>query len=243
MAGQIVTMAEESHHESFPHNGEEDDDLDSLFGGSDDELSSLFTEVAAVELLPPHKSDCETASPPSQKRPQKAANPASQLYFPKAQAQNDTRRTPSLAQLSLPAVPDPLGAPLSHRGGHTSGDLVVSTQDSEHGTPVPGPPTSSVRGSLDDAALEAELLGLWESITEDQPVNAHTGSQESDAIQHDSVIPVTRIPGFRYANSQTRRSLHLPRRVDLDQKQAEELINNITLSKLPNVVAPFLKNW
>ncbi|KAK4137405.1 hypothetical protein BT67DRAFT_108524 [Trichocladium antarcticum] len=122
MVEQTIAMAQ-SHHESIPHG--EDDDLDSLFGGSDDELSSLFIEVAAVE--PSQKSDCETASPPSPslERPQQAANPAAQLHFPKAPAQEGFRPTPSLVQLSLPAVPDPLGASLPHRGGHTSGDLVA----------------------------------------------------------------------------------------------------------------------
>lgn len=251
-------MAESFHHETFSHNGDVEDvedDLDSLFGGSDDELASLLIEAAAVEPLPlplplpspSQKSDCETASPPSQERPQKAANPAAQLLFPEFQPRDDYRRRPSLAKLSLPAVPDPLGASLSHRGGHTSGDLVVSTQDSDHNPPVFGLTTSSVEESFDgaalEAALEAELHSLWESIaSNDQLVNAHAVSQESDAIQDDSVIPVTQIPGFRYAQSETHRYLHLPRRVDLDQKQAEELMHTVTLSKPHDYVLPSPKN-
>jgi hypothetical protein len=230
-------MAEEFCLDLLSGYGEEKDDLDSLFGGDDDtELTSLFTEVSPVE--PPQEQDCEPALLPSQQeRPQQATNPAAQLDFPEAQsqAQPDHQHALSMPQLYLPAVPDPPGASLSHHGGHTSGDLVVSTQDFTHDTPGLGHATASSEELPDAAALEAELERLWESITTDeQPVNAQTGSQKSDATQaplDDNLILPTQIPGFRYGSSYTNMTIRLPRRVDQDQKDAEELLHYITLSR------------
>lgn len=248
-------MADHFDHEPFSHRGEKDDDLDSLFGDASDasdaeqqqqQQSSPFTEAAAVvDPWRDARADCEPASSPLQHGPRaEAANPAAQLHLPEARAR------PVVAQLSLPAVPDPPGASLSRRGGHTSGDLVVSTQDSDRSLPAArpaaAPPSPSEEPLRDDAALEAELESLWESLTEsqDQPVNAHTdssssnssgssgGSQENDAAQQDdTVIPMTRIPGFRYANSMTNTHFVMPRRVDQDQKLADQLVHFVTLSK------------
>lgn len=239
MAETITTMAEELPLHLLSADGEEDGDLDSLFGGDDDtDLVSLFTEVSAAEFEPSQEPTREPEPSLPQEHPQQATNPAAQLYLPdvQTQAQPGLQQALSWPPLSLPAVPDPLGAPLSHQGGLTSGDLVVSTQYSTHGTPGAASATASPEETLDDAALEAELEGLWESITQhDQPVNAQAGSQESD--QDDGAIPVTQIPGFRYAHSNTNMRICLPRRVDLDYKLADELVHYVTLSKShPNPV-------
>ena len=214
-----------------------DDDVDSLFGGGDQdgELGSLFTEPAAeVEPSTPGP-DCEPELPSSQQRPHEAANPPAQLDSAADQPPTRSAQRPalSLPQLSLPAVPDPLAASLSHQHGHTSGDLVVSTQVSASASGS-GPAAPSLE-ELDDAALEAELSGLWEAdASGEQPVNAQTEDQESDPIQEEFQILTTQIPGFRYANSNTNAFIRLPRRIDLNLKHAEELVYYITLSKPPN---------
>jgi hypothetical protein len=220
-----------------------DDDVDSLFGGDDrdGEPGPLFTEPAAEVEAPPHGADCEPELPLSQERPHEATNPPAQLdsaadHTQTRSAQHPTLSLPQLPppvlpRLSLPAVPDPLVASLSHQHGHTSGDLVVSTQVSASGS---GPAASSPEDLFGDAALEAELTGLWEADASDEPpVNAQAERQESDAIRDDEIL-TTQIPGFRYANSTTNSFIRLPRRIDQDSKFAEDLIYYITLSKLPN---------
>lgn len=236
-----MTMAEELALNFLSGDGEENDDLDSLFGGGDGdtELASLFTDAGA-DVEPSQEPDCEPASPSSQERPQQATNYVAQLSLPEVQAQvqSDHQHAFSLPLLHLPAVPDPPGTSLSHQDGHTSGGLVVSTQDPAHTAfGLALTPTSS-EDTTGDAALEAELAGLWEFIaSQDQPVNAHAGSQVSDATQDDNVILPTQIPGFRYAKSNTNSYIRLPRRIDLDYKQAEELMYYITLSKHPRPVS------
>lgn len=231
-------MVEELDRESLFCGRDQDDDLDSLFDGSGDELSSFFSEVAAV--APSREPKSETASP-LQGRAQEAANMAAQLRFPEApaqtqsQAQKTPQSTPAVVRLTLPAVPDPLAPLLSQQDGHTSGDLVVSTQDSDYTTPAPAPATSLPDEWFDSAALQDQLEVLWESTTsEDQPVNAQTGSQISEPSHDSDLIPVTRIPGFRYANSMVNVDATLPRRLDLDPKLAEELMYWVTLSKYHN---------
>ncbi len=237
MAQSIIAMANELSSNLFSAVGEEDGDWDSLFGGDDDmDPTSFFTEVGAASVEPSSQEpDCELESSSSQQPPQQATDPAAQLYFPELQAlgvaQSEHQHTPSVPQLFLPAVPDPLGAPLSHRDGRTSGDLVVSTQYSAHDTPGCGPATPPP----DDAALEAELESLWGSMTsQKQPVNAQTGSQDSDSTRDDDVILPAQIPGFRYGNSNSNISIRLPRRVDLDSKLAEDLAYYLTLRKSPS---------
>ncbi|KAH6850171.1 hypothetical protein B0I37DRAFT_428158 [Chaetomium sp. MPI-CAGE-AT-0009] len=226
-----------------------DDDSDSLFGGDDQdgELGSLFTEPAAADVEPSsHVPDCELALPLPQERHHEAANPPAQLDSahdqPQTQLAQQPRRPlplPSLPvppQLSLPAVPDPLDASLSHQHGHTSGDLVVSTQVSAIQASGFGPAASSPEELLDDAALEAELMSLWEADTgNEQPVNAHAESQESDTVQEEVEILTTQIPGFRYANSNTNSFIRLPRRIDSDAKLAQELVYYITLNRQTRV--------
>ena len=289
MADPITTMADELSFTSLPGNGDENDDLESLFGGDDDrdtDLTSFFTEVNSVESSSSLEPDREPESSPSQERPQPATNHAAQLHVPGpyAQSQSDQQPAISLPQLHLPAVPDPLGASLSHQDGHTSGDLVVSTQEFARNTSGSGPPLASSVEVLDDedaalnAALEAELEGLWDAIpSEEHPVNADAASQQPDvapgddaplqaefegpldaipneerppidadaASQRPDVIPdgdappdevdmlPTQIPGFRYANSNTNVNIRLPRSIDGNPKQAEELMFYITLSKQP----------
>ncbi|KAK3901335.1 hypothetical protein C8A05DRAFT_45007 [Staphylotrichum tortipilum] len=209
----------------------ENGDLDSLFGDDDDfDLTSLFTGVGASESSP----ECERASSLSQEHSQQATNPAAQLSFPEppSQTHSDGSHGLSFPLLHLPAVPDPPAASLSQQDGHTSGGLVVSTQNSAQSTPSPGSGMLSPHEIHDDAALEAELEALWESMAsqEEQPVNAHAGSQDSDAAEHDTILP-TKIPGFRYANTNTNSFIRLPRRIDLDPKLAEELSYYITLNR------------
>ncbi|KAJ4304393.1 hypothetical protein N0V88_002006 [Collariella sp. IMI 366227] len=225
-------MAEPFAFEPLSCNGEENDDLDSLFGGGDDDadLTSLFTDVAAVE--PPQEPDCEPISVPPQELPQHAANPVTQLHFLEVQVQAQTQ-VPSVPQLSLPTVPDPPRASLSHRIGHTSGDTVVSTHASDSSTPGLAITAALDEGSLDDAALEAELLSLWESTTgKDQPVNTQAGSQsQSNGPPEDDDISTTQIPGFRYAYSQTNSIYRVSRRSDQDVKAAEELTYYVTFNR------------
>jgi hypothetical protein len=226
--------------------GEENHDSDSLFGGDDGtELTSLFTEVCPIG--PFQELDCEPALlPPQQARPQQATNSAAQPDLPesRSQAQPDHQLALPMPQLHLPAVPDPRGASLSRHDGHTSGDLVVSTQDFIHDTPGLGHAIASSEEFPDAAALEAELERLWDSITAvEQPVNAQTGSQNSDAAQaphDDNLILPTQIPGFRYGSSYTNMTMRLPRRIDQDQKDAEELMYFITLSKHARLVPYYL---
>ncbi len=208
----------------------ENGDLDSLFGDDDgSDLTSLFTGVGASESSP----ECERASSLSQEHAQQATNTAAQLSFPEplSKTHSDGPRGLSFPLLHLPAVPDPPAASLLQQDGHTSGGLVVSTQHSAQSTPDPDSVTGSPQEIHDDAALEAELEALWEAIAqEEQPINAHAGSQDNDATEDDTILP-TKIPGFRYANANTNSFVRLPRRVDLDPKLAEELSFYITLSK------------
>lgn len=233
MAELITTVAEELPLHLLSAAAEDDGDLDSLFGGNDDtDLTSLFTAASAAGFEPSQEPSCEPEPSLPQAHPQPATNFAAQLSPLRAPTQvpPDHQQAPSWPPLSLPAVPDPLGAPLSHQDGLTSGDLVVSTQYSTHDTPGATSATASPEETLDDAALEAELESLWESITpHEQPVNAQAGSQESD--QDDNAIPVTQIPGFRYAHSNTNMRICLPRRIDLDFSLADELVHYVTLSK------------
>ena len=231
-----IAMVDELPSDLFSAAGEEDGDWDSLFGGDDDtDPTSFFTEVDAASVEPSSQepdSELDLFSP--QQHSQQAADPAAQLHFPELQAlgvaQSDHQHT-AVPQLFLPAVPDPLGAPLSHRDGRTSGDLVVSTQYSAHDNPGPGRATPPP----DDAALEAELESLWESMTsQKQPVNAQAGSQDSDSTRDDDIILPAQIPGFRYGNSNSNMSVRLPRRVDLDSKLAEDLAYYLTLRKSPS---------
>ncbi|KAK4242561.1 hypothetical protein C8A03DRAFT_29150 [Achaetomium macrosporum] len=211
--------------------------MESLFGGDDgDDLPSLLTGVGAVP--PPQEPDCAPASVSPQERPKQAANHSFQLSFPKARSQDEPDRQPSCStpQLYLPAVPDPPAASLSQQDGHTSGDFVVSTQDSALSCPGPAPATAPHGEFLDDAALEEELEGLWDSIQgEVQPVNAHAGSQDGGDVQGDSFILPSQIPGHRYANCQTNASIRLPRRIDHDQKLALALTYFITLSRTSKI--------
>lgn len=246
MVELITTMSEELPLHLLSAAAEDDGDLDSLFGGNDDtDLISLFTEASAAGFEPSHELSCEPEPSLPQAHPQPATNPAAQLSLPRASTQvsPDRQQAPLWPPLSLPAVPDPLDAPLSHQGGLTSGDLVVSTQYLAHDTPGAASATASPEETLDDAALEAELESLWESVTHhEQPVNAQAGSQGSD--QDDSDVPVTQIPGFRYAHSNTNMRICLPRRVDLDLKLADELVHYVTLSKShPSPFASGQKQW
>ncbi|KAL2135524.1 hypothetical protein VTI74DRAFT_8130 [Chaetomium olivicolor] len=221
-------MAELFGFEPPSGSGEENGDLDSLFGGGDDDadLTSLFTDVAAVEPSP--EPNCEPISIPPQEHPQQAANPATQLHFPEVQAQAPVLSVP---QLTLPTVPDPPRASLSHQVGHTSGDIVVSTQASDPGPLDPATIAPSSEESLARAALEAELERLWESTTsEEQPVNHQAGSYYGGAAEDDD-IPITKIPGFRYAYSQTNSISRISRRSDLDVNEAAELSYYITLNR------------
>ncbi|KAK4106528.1 hypothetical protein N658DRAFT_415106 [Parathielavia hyrcaniae] len=230
-------MADEFCLNLLSGDGDKIDDTDSLFGGDDDtELTSLFTEVGAIE--PSLEHDYEPTSPSPQERPPWATNPAAaQLEFPEvpAQAHPNHQHALSMPLLHLPAVPDPPGASLSHHDGHTSGDLVVSTQDFTHITLGSGPAVASFEGFPDNAALDAELERLWDFITSDeQPVNAQAESRDSDAtpeIQDDNIILPAQIPGFRYAYSNTNITMRLPRRIDQDQKEAEELMYFVTLNR------------
>ncbi|KAK3295953.1 uncharacterized protein B0H64DRAFT_460810 [Chaetomium fimeti] len=226
-----------------------DDDSDSLFGGDDQdgELGSLFTEPAAADVEPSsHGPDCELALPLPQERHHEATNPPAQLDSadnqPQIQLAEHSRRSlplpslPVLSQLSLPAVPDPLDASLSHQYGHTSGDLVVSTQIPAIHASGSGPAPSSPEELLDDAALEAELTGLWEADeSNEQPVNTHAESHERGPIREEVEILTTQIPGFRYANSNTNSFIRLPRRIDFDPKLAQELVYYITLNRQTRV--------
>lgn len=228
------------------------DDTDSLFGGPDDDtdLTSLFTEDAPVESLP------DTNYEPAPSRPLPP-----QLHLPQL----------TLPVLALPAAPDlPDASSLSHPGRHTSGSLVVSTQLLDHGTPYPGSSQELSQGEVAlDADFEQEWVSVRDNgqlvnahtahqekeaaretdfeeqdlvgALNDQPVDTPIESQQHAAEQDDSSIPVTRIPGFRYANSQTNTDLRVHRRADQHQRQAEGLLPYITLSKLSHSVpSPFL---
>jgi hypothetical protein len=203
MADPITTMAADGlYSTSLPGNGDENDDLESLFGGDDDrdtDLTSLFTEVNSAESSSSLEPDREPESSLSQERPQPATNHAAQLHVPGPYAQSQSDQQPALSlpqlpqsQSHLPAVPDPLGASLSHQDGHTSGDLVVSTQDFARNASGSGPLLASSVEVPDDedtalnAALEAELEGLWDAIpSEEHPVNADAASQQPDVAPGD----------------------------------------------------------
>ncbi|KAK3302150.1 uncharacterized protein B0T15DRAFT_561713 [Chaetomium strumarium] len=196
-------------------------------------------EVGAV--APPQEPDCEPASISPQERPQQAANHFAQLSFPEAPPRDEPDRRLSCsalqqAQLYLPAVPDPPATSLSQQDGHTSGDFVVSTRDFALSCPGPAPAAAPPGEFPDDAALEAELEDLWNSIQgEVQPVNAHVGSQVGGNRQGDSFILPSQIPGHRYANCQTNASLLVPRRIDHDQTLAGELTYFITLNRASKI--------
>jgi hypothetical protein len=126
---------------------------------------------------------------------------------------------------------------------------VVSTQNPHLNCHGPAPAAAPSGEFPDDAALEAELEDIWNSVQgEAQPINAHVGSQDEGSAQGDNnfILP-SQIPGHRYANSQTNASMVIPRRIDHDQKLAVELAYFITLSNIPRSLYPLLSssvaNW
>jgi hypothetical protein len=215
MADLITAMADELSFTSPAGNGDENNNLESLFGGDDDrdtDLTSLFTEVNSAESSSSLEPDREPESSLSQERPQPATNHAAQLHVPGPYAQSQSDQQPALSlphlprshlpEPHLPAVPDPLGAFLSHQDGHTSGDLVVSTQEFARNASGSGPPLASSVEVLDDeeAALEAELEGLWDAIpSEEYPVNADAASQQPDVAPGDDALLQAELESLRDA--------------------------------------------
>ncbi|KAK4140345.1 uncharacterized protein C8A04DRAFT_15052 [Dichotomopilus funicola] len=226
----------------------ENDDLDSLFGGDnfDDDLggdaegflaglnpTSHFMEVGAAAESS-HALDRERTTSLPQRPPQEATNSVPQLALPgrfaeltaaNAQPSQQLALPPSAPQLPLPTIPDPPAAFLSRQDGHTSGDFVVSTQSFAFSAPGPQPSGTLAEEEFDEAALEAELSTLFASdqVTNEQPINAQdSGSGPNDAIEVDDDLLTTEIPGFRYKDSATNSFVRLPRRIHLNPNLAEE---------------------
>ncbi|GAB1320511.1 hypothetical protein MFIFM68171_10721 [Madurella fahalii] len=225
-------------------------DADSLFGGADDvtDLASISTAVTPVGSSP------WTTCGPGPSWPLQPQLTLPQLSLPQR----------NLPVSALPAAPDPLGASfLSHPDGHTSGSLVVSNQFPGHGTPDTGPtqelspdettldtvfeqewelmignghPVNPCTASQErQAAPEADFGGHdLLRAPNNQPGDAQTESQQRATEQDDSFIPPSRIPGFRYAKSQTNVHNRVRRRVDQNQQQAEELSRYVTLNRRIN---------
>ncbi|KAK4456152.1 hypothetical protein QBC34DRAFT_389097 [Podospora aff. communis PSN243] len=145
-------------------------------------------------------------------------------------------------EFMFPTVPDPPDAPLSRLEGHTSGDPVVSTQNFAHTSETLTPLTAAQSLAPDDAALEAMLVGMWDSFEDgEEMVNTPSETSTVDSLQHgietsrgsDDGLTLTldQIPGFRYANLSTTRDLRLPRRIDHSLQVAESLVPYLTLSR------------
>ncbi|KAK5664206.1 hypothetical protein OQA88_422 [Cercophora sp. LCS_1] len=217
------------------------DDTDSLFGGGandGDDFSSLFIEEndpssPAIEDLNP-QSEITLTPGPGQPEP---ANSSFQLTLPKPSAPGPTlilpipMRRAEASEPGLPTVPDPPGVLLSSQVGHTSGDLVVSTQNFID-------TSQPALAEFDEAELEAEFEEALASIeSAEQDINSPpedtsipgdgTSESEEDALK----IAVKQIPGFRYANAMTNSKIRLPRRIDDDVKKAELLAPYITLQR------------
>ncbi|KAH6624874.1 hypothetical protein B0J18DRAFT_410284 [Chaetomium sp. MPI-SDFR-AT-0129] len=234
---------------SLPEFENENDDLDSLFGGDDfdDDLggdaegflaglnpTSHFMEVGAAAESS-HALDRErTTSLPQLALPGRFAEPTAA----NAQPSQQLTLPPSAPQLPLPTIPDPPAAFLSRQDGHTSGDFVVSTQSFAFSAPGPQPSGTLVEEEFDEAALEAELSTLFASdqVTNEQPINAQdSGSGPNDAIEVDDDLLTTEIPGFRYGDSATNSFVRLPRRIHLNPNLAEEFSHYITLNRRTKV--------
>jgi len=252
-ATPIITMAADLDRELVSDLAE-DDDLDSLFGGDDDDLSSLFTEDAgasepSIEL---RESESEATLLTPHSSPPEAANPSFQLTLPTPSSakQNKTPELTPPLPLSLPqrpsqaeakehippTIPDPLGAFLLCRDGHTSGDPVVSTQNSAQ-TSLTATPSPSLP---DEATFDALLDEIWASMSNDAQVVNHPPEpsngvrrQHGEEISHGdaSGVSLDQLPDFRYANVSTTRHLRLPRSIDHSSRTAELLVPYITLCK------------
>ncbi len=265
-----------------------DDDLDSLFGG-DDDCSSLFTEDADLSPTEPRRdsrgsqSEAAQLSFPTPSPPEAANRSCIQLTFPSgpitsitsSQQELATRSLPLLQvqertppaevppTLTFPTVPDPLGAPLSHQDGHTSGDSVVSTQtiaqdfpafpaqiNPAQVFPVEAFPTPE-QAAANLEWLDRELNELWKRIdAEAQFVNAQSGTnyiiselgaRRSTIYSSDSIAPCD-IPLFTRGDAATNRDIRLPARIDQSPRSAEVMAPYITLSEFRAFPSPLLRS-
>ncbi|KAL2271638.1 hypothetical protein VTJ83DRAFT_1009 [Remersonia thermophila] len=128
----------------------ERDDLASLFGDDDIEGSApLF--IGADNLESSTSPDCEWGYL------QSAAYNAPRLFFPEPAF--------TLPQLTLPAVPDPPGALLSHQDGHTSGDNVWTMAPASTTSIARGPTTMQMTPTLSTRRGRAPRFKYAESGT------------------------------------------------------------------------------
>ncbi|KAK0623411.1 hypothetical protein B0T14DRAFT_582062 [Immersiella caudata] len=235
--------------------GDDDDDDDSLFGAGDDDCPSLFTEDAAPSgpSIKLRGSESEAALLKPHSNQPEAANPSFQLTLatPSSAKPNNTELTLPLtlpqrpapneySELTLPTVPDPANADLLRLEGHTSGDPVVS--NFTHTSDIIAPLAAAPNLTTDNAALEAMLLDMWNSLENgEEMVNTPSEISILDSSQYSgetslglddgSDITLDQIPGFRYANLSTTRDLRLPRRIDHSLEEAEVLVPYLTLSR------------
>jgi len=242
-----------------------DDDACSLFG-DDVDLDSLFSNEETSEPLanpsPPPEPQFSLPLPqlPTQTAPQPVDNGAPSADSPSADSPRASDAVldfsiPSTspqelfmlddasiaAALSLPSAPDPLDALLSHRDGHTSGGLVVSTQNFAHDMPTPAP-TPPCEDAGYDLNLDVDFLdidALWNLFqAQGQPVNTQP---EAPASQGESdLIHIKDLPGCRMMRESKHREIYVPRRIDHDISQCDNLAHVIGLSKFQCPLYHFL---
>ncbi|KAK0646004.1 hypothetical protein B0T16DRAFT_457976 [Cercophora newfieldiana] len=237
----------------------QDDDLDSLFGGGDDDdYASLFTEdVGASEpLFELRESDSETTLLTPHSSPPEAANSSFQLTLPTPPTPKP-HKGPELSlpltlpqrpspneplEFTFPTVPDPPGAALLLWDGHTSGDPVVSTESFTHTSLTSTPLTAaSSIPPHSGAEIDALLNEMWGSFANEEViVNTPSEPSNGDRPQQDdhtslgaddTGLTLDQIPGFRYATVGTMRNLRLPCRIDESAEAAEVLVPYLTLSR------------
>lgn len=180
------------HHSAM---GCEGDGLDSLFGDDGDaDVDSLFMEDTSVESSHTAASEQPSISSAQERHRKTTDSGTAQLFLPSfgAHVESETRPALSAMQLTLPIVPDPLTASLSHRDGHTSGDTVVSSTQQ---LPYAHQGFVSLGEVFDDTGLEAHLEQFWDTTygDDEQAVNPQTERQvefqaDLNSVQHDEAV-------------------------------------------------------
>ncbi|KAK3937248.1 hypothetical protein QBC46DRAFT_393119 [Diplogelasinospora grovesii] len=244
---------ESDHDSLFGGEGSDVDSLFGGGGDDDAELLSHFMDEVEASPNPPPVEEKQPPPPREEEAegeprptltlptPRQPIN-SFQLALPSLSRTEDSSLEQSLQLLEMwnqaqptghePAVvPDPLEALFMLQDGHTSGDFSVSTttlnlEKTSQETPFPAL-ALPLEFPKPNAELQAQLEALREASTDqEQPVNAYssgTPQTASTGDQEDLRVPLSSIPGFRYAGSATNKNAYLPRRVDADVKDAEVL--------------------
>ncbi|KAK0711205.1 hypothetical protein B0H67DRAFT_584616 [Lasiosphaeris hirsuta] len=201
-------MGTDPNCELVPENRE--DDVDSLFGGADDDAASLFTEdgeSCPPAIEPPRELDREAALLIPNTSPPQAANSSVQLSFPaitfpqqplppqqSPRVSHSTSSSPPLpSQKALPAAEGPVAGAfqLTFPTVPDPPGASLSYQDG-HTSGDPVVSTHNFAHNLptpelvpfDEPDLDAHLEELWRTIeTQARPINAHPEPHQCDSHQ------------------------------------------------------------